>query len=132
MSVSPAIVLQLAIIVYGLLFVILGAIFAYLGLLGINGKFKPGGWEGIRFNFSKNYKLFNQDKYWYDINRYGGKMTVYLAILVALLGMAIIVLPVDPQLKMYIGMGILWLFMPVGFIVVGVQTYRYANRLITQ
>jgi hypothetical protein len=134
MSVSTAVVLQLAIIAYGLLIIILGAIVAYFGLLGINGKFKPGGSEGFKFlTYSMNSKLFNQDKYWYDINRYAGKRTLYVAILLALLGVAIIVLPMDPVLKMYVGNPVVILIiMIIGFIVVGSLTYRYANKLIAQ
>jgi hypothetical protein len=134
MSVSPAIVLQLAITVYGLLIVLLGALVAYFSLLSINGKFKPDGWvAGSRWSFSRKSKLFHQDKYWYDINRYYGKRMLYISIPVALIGMAIIVLPADPVLKMYVGNPIVILILlALGDAVVKVLTYRYANRLITQ
>ena len=111
--------------------VLFGAMFAYIGLLGMKDKYKPGGPAGARLNYSKNYKLFNQDRYWYPINRYAGKWVLYLGILWALLSIVIFILPGDLQLKMYIHLVMLFLLV-VAFIVIAVLTHRFANRLIAQ
>ena len=131
MLISAAIDLRLLMIVYGLVIIAMGAAVAYMGFIGIIGKYKPNGWQGANvISFSRHSRLLYQDKYWYEINRYAGKKTQYLAILIALLGVAVIVLPVDPQLMMISSLVMLLVLSTLGLIVIGVLTYRYAESLI--
>ena len=118
-------------IVLGLIFVISGAICTYVSILCINGKIKPNGVAGVRLNFSRNYKLYNQERYWYDINRYGGKKSLYVSVIWLLLGIVVPILPIDPGLKMGIMTAALILVV-AAFIICAWQINRYAEKLVAQ
>lgn len=131
MLVSTVSFLQLATIALGVMFVLCGAICTYVSILCINGKIKPNGAAGVRLNFSRNYKLYNQEKYWYDINRYGGKRCLYISVIWLLLGIVVLILPVSPEIKM--GDIIVVLILVIAaFIVSAWQIYRYAEKLVAK
>ena len=118
-------------IALGLIFVLCGAICSYVSFLCINGKIKPNGAAGVRLNFSRNYKLYNQERYWYDINRYGGNKSLYVSIIWLLLGIVILILPVDPNIKMGAIIAVL-LLVTAAFIVNAWLIIRYAEKLVAQ
>ncbi|HEY3421906.1 MAG TPA: SdpI family protein [Methanocellaceae archaeon] len=115
----------------GFTLIFCGAIGTFVSILCINGKIKPNGAAGVRLNFSRNRKLYNQDKYWYDINRYGGKRTLFMAIVWILLGIAVLILPLDPDIKLGITFAVI-ILITVAFIIIAWQIYRYAERLVAQ
>ena len=118
-------------IVLGCTFVIGGAICTYVSILCINGRIKPNGVAGVRLNFSRNYKLYNQEKYWYDINRYGGKKSLYVSVIWLLLGIVFLILPITPDRKMSIMIAVL-ILVAAAFIINAWQIYRYAEKLVAQ
>lgn len=114
----------------GIIYLLAGAIMVYVCILGIRGRIKPNGAVGFRMNLSKNYKLYQQDKYWYELNRYGGKKVLPLGILWMLLGAAEILLPLDPRLKIDL-LFVFTLLITAGLILVARHLYRYAERLVS-
>jgi hypothetical protein len=127
---TDTVFVQVFSLLMGIVFVLCGILGTYVSYLGVKGRIKPNGAMGTRFNFSKDSKLFNQDKYWYDINRYGGKLGLYWSLLWALLGMVLVVLPVGGDQKLLLSLAII-IFICAGFIVIGWRSYRYANKLIS-
>jgi len=85
---------------------------------------------GVRLNFSKDHKLYQQDEYWYDINRYGGKLGLYWSILWALLGIVLVILPAGGEQKLLLSLAFM-VVICAGFIVIGWRSYRYANKLVS-
>jgi hypothetical protein len=131
MLVSPAFVLQLVTLALGVVFVVFGAICTYVSVLCANGKIKPNGAVGVRLNFSRNYKLYNQEKYWYDINRYGGKKCLYVSVIWLLLSIIVLILPVDSNMKINLIMAVA-ILVTAGFIIDLWQIYRYAEDLVAK
>jgi hypothetical protein len=80
--------LQAASLIMCFIFILSGLACAYVSILCINGKVGPNGAVGVRLNFSRNRTLYNQEKYWYDINRYGGKLILPITIAWSLLSLA--------------------------------------------
>lgn len=118
-------------IVLGPIFVIGGAICTYVSILSINGKVKPNGATGVRLNFSRNYKLYDQERYWYDINRYGGKKSLYVSVMWLLLGIVIPILPMGSDPKMGIMIAVLILVVAASIVCAG-QINQYAEKLVAQ
>ncbi len=129
--ISTVSILGFVTIVLGLIFVLCGAICTYVSILCINGKIKPNGVAGVRLNFSRNYKIYNQERYWYDINRYGGKKSLYVSIAWSLLGIVVLVLPVDPNIKIG-AIFVVLLLVAAAFIINAWLITRYAERLVAQ
>ncbi len=123
-------VVQVAAIATGILFMLFGAISAYVSYLGIKGKIKPNAYVGVRLNVSRNYRLYWQDKYWYPVNRYGGEKTFPISVLWSLLGLAVTILPIDPVTKIR-AMTALILLVTAAFIIIAWQIYRYADMLVS-
>jgi uncharacterized membrane protein HdeD (DUF308 family) len=131
MSVSPVFALQLVTLALGATFVVFGAICTYVSLLCANGKIKPNGAVGVRLNFSRNSRLYNQEKYWYDINRYGGKKCLYVSVIWLLLGIIVLVIPVDSMMKINLIMAVT-ILVTAGFVINAWQIYRYAEKLVAK
>lgn len=114
----------------GVMFIILSAICTYVSYLSMKGKIKPNGYMGVRLNFSRNYWLYQQDKYWYPINRYGGEKTIYVAIAWMLSSLAITVLPADPLIKIYALTAVI-LLVTAALLAMAIQINRYAEQLVS-
>lgn len=130
MSLTAFPVAQLFTVIIGLFLIAGGIIGAYVCNLGMNGKIEPNGAVGVRLNLSRNYKLFQQDKYWYPINQFGCKAFLPWSIILVLLGIAVIVLPTDPEMKLAMLLVSILLTL-AGMIVTARQVYRYADRLVS-
>lgn len=122
--------LQAASMIMCAMVVIGGLICAYVSIQCIKGKIRPNGAVGVRLNFSRNYRLYNQDRHWYQINHYGGRQTLPIAIVWALLGVIALILPLDPKTRMDIVLAIL-IVVTVVLIVTGWRIYRYADDLVS-
>jgi uncharacterized membrane protein YqjE len=130
MLVFDVLSLQAASIVICAIIVIGGLICAYVSIRCINGKIRPNGAVGVRLNFSRNYRLYNQDRYWYDINRYGGRQTLPITIVWVLLGAIALILPLDPKTRLDLVLAIL-IVVAIALIVTGWRIYRYADNLVS-
>jgi hypothetical protein len=130
MSVTAYPVAQLFTVIIGLFLIAGGIIGAYVCNLGMNGKIKPNGAVGVRLNLSRNYKLFQQDKYWYPINRFGSKAFLPWSIVLILLGIAEIMLPIDADTKLVMLL-VFMLLTLAGMILTARQVYRYADGLVS-
>jgi hypothetical protein len=123
--------LQAASLIMGVIFILGGMACAYVCFLCIKGKVGPNGAVGVRLNFSRNRRLYNQDKYWYDINRYGGKLTLPITIAWSLFSLVALILPVGPDVRIDIIIAII-LLVTAALIVSGWRIYRYADKLVSQ
>lgn len=119
---------QVPLLITGGLSALFGAITACLSFLCIRGKIKPNPYVGVRFNLSRNYRLYNQKNYWYEINRYGGKKVLPIAIAWILLSLAAIVLPFGPGVNLGI-LSIVTMLVVIGLALTARQIYRYADEL---
>jgi uncharacterized membrane protein len=82
------------------------------------GKIPPNRYYGMRFPES-----FASDDAWYAINRYGGRLMIIWAIPILILGIAVLFLPITPQIAP--------LLVPVVLAMVlipTILTMRYASR----
>lgn len=123
-------VLNIAAAIIGGLFVLFGIVTTYVSYLCIKGKIKPNGAVGVRLNFSRNYRLYQQDKYWYPINRYGGEKTIYLTAVWTLLSLVITVLPIDPGVKIN-ALTIVILLVATALVFAAWRIYQYADKLVS-
>ncbi len=117
-------------VVFGIIFILAGAFTAYVNYLCVKGRIKPNGAVGVRLSFSKNARLYLQERYWYDINRYGGKKGLMLSPAWVLMGIILIVLPIDAGQKIAVIFAMLAIVI-IGEIIIGLQSYRYAERLVS-
>ncbi len=117
-------------VVLNILFLFFGAVVTYVSYLSIKGKLKSNALVGARMNLSRNYKLYQQDKYWYPLNRYSGEKTIYVGVIWTLLSLAIAILPVDPGLKMNL-LSALILLVVIWLVFIAWRIYRYADRLVS-
>jgi hypothetical protein len=127
---SSEMTMQVLAAISGVGFALCGAVLAYVSYLGMKDKIKPNPVMGVRLNFSRNYKLYQQEKYWYPLNRYGGERMFYVAVAWTLLNLAIAVLPIDPQTKV-MALGVLMILVTVVILVIAWQIVRYADRLVS-
>jgi hypothetical protein len=122
--------LNIAAAIIGGLFVLFGIVTTYVSYLCIKGKIKPNGAVGVRLNFSRNYRLYQQDKYWYPINRYGGEKTIYLTALWTLLSLVITVLPIDPGVKIN-ALAVVIILVATALVFAAWRIYQYADNLVS-
>ena len=122
--------LQIVAITLCVVNILFGAILAYVSYQGIKGKIKPNGAVGVRLSMSRNYKLYQKEKYWYPLNRYGGEKTIYVTVAWTLLSLIITVLPIDPLIKIYAlnAILILWIVALAGL---AWHLYRYGDKLVS-
>lgn len=123
-------VLNIAAAIIGGLFVLFGIVTTYVSYLCIKGKIKPNGAVGVRLNFSRNYRLYQQDKYWYPINRYGGEKTIYLTAVWTLLSLVITVLPIDPGVKIN-ALTVVIILVATALVFAAWRIYQYADKLVS-
>lgn len=127
---STVTILQIAAAVMGILFALFGVVTTYVSYLCIKGKITPNGAVGVRLNFSRNYRLYKQDKYWYPINRYGGEKTIYITAVWTLLSLVITVLPIDPEVKINV-LTIVILLVTAALVFAAWRIYQYADKLVS-
>lgn len=114
----------------GILFVLFGLVTTYVSYLCLKGKIKPNGAAGVRLNLSRNYRLYQRDEYWYPVNRYGGKKTIYVTAAWTLLSLAITILPIDPATKIN-ALTCVILLVTSALVVIAWQIYHYADKLVS-
>ncbi len=127
---STVTMLNIAVSIIGILFVLFGIATTYVSYLCMKGKIEPNGTVGVRLNFSRNYKLYQQDRYWYPVNRYGGEKTIYVTAVWTLLSLVITILPLDPETKINV-LTALILLVAAALIVIAWQIYQYADMLVS-
>jgi hypothetical protein len=93
---------------------------AALGVPLLQRKVKPNRWYGARFP-----KSFQSEELWYQINEYAGRRLILWAPLVALLGIAVLFLPIEgDELRVSLSAGA-----PLLYLIPCLQTYWFSRGL---
>ena len=86
----------------------------------VKRRIKMNRWYGMRFTRS-----FESDESWYAINEYGGRRLIVWSIIVAIIGLAALVVSLEER-QILVG---LFVLAPLLYVVPVIESYLYAKRL---